>query len=169
MTILAKLQLGVFERILTPLVISDNLSSTHSQLSQQDKELLDRFKMLSLSRMQAYGLVSTTIFVSTVINAFRQRSNFYAAAVYLSKSNACMMVSSPCALFSPSESVTSFVQRVTDNRPSQILWNQAIYQTVLFGKLLQIIFFGELRLIEVEVSFSLSQHPTCSAQEALDG
>ncbi|GAA5965387.1 hypothetical protein JCM3765_004880 [Sporobolomyces pararoseus] len=72
--------------------------------------------------MQAYGLVSTTIFVSTVINAFRQRSNFYAAAVYLSKSNACMM----------------------------ILWNQAIYQTVLFGKLLQIIFFGELRLIEVE-------------------
>ncbi|GAA5894216.1 E3 ubiquitin-protein ligase HRD1 [Sporobolomyces salmoneus] len=78
--------------------------------------------MLSLSRLQAYGLVSTTIFVSTVINAFRQRSNFYAAAVYLSKSNACMM----------------------------ILWNQAIYQTVLFGKLLQVIFLGDLRLIEVE-------------------
>ncbi|GAA5882481.1 hypothetical protein JCM16303_001758 [Sporobolomyces ruberrimus] len=78
--------------------------------------------MVSLSRMQAYGLVSTTIFVSTVINAFRQRSNFYAAAVYLSKSNACMM----------------------------ILWNQAIYQIVLFGKVLQVIFLGELRLIEVE-------------------
>ncbi|GAA6016669.1 hypothetical protein JCM11491_000201 [Sporobolomyces phaffii] len=78
--------------------------------------------MVTLSRMQAYGLISTTVFVSTVINAFRQRSNFYAAAVYLSKSNACMM----------------------------ILWNQAIYQTVLFGKLLQLIFLGQLRLIEVE-------------------
>ncbi|GAA5940902.1 uncharacterized protein JCM15063_000914 [Sporobolomyces koalae] len=78
--------------------------------------------MVSLSRMQAYGAISTAVFASTVINAFRQRSNFYAAAVYLSKSNACMM----------------------------ILWNQAIYQTVLFGKLLQLIFLGELRLIEVE-------------------
>jgi hypothetical protein len=34
---------------------------------------------------------------------------------------------------------------------SQILWNQAIYQTVLVGKLMQAIFFGELRMIEVEV------------------
>jgi hypothetical protein len=39
-----------------------------------------------------YGLISTAAFTWTVVNAFRQRSNFYAAAVYLSKSNACMMV-----------------------------------------------------------------------------
>ncbi|GAA6001327.1 hypothetical protein JCM10207_006610 [Rhodosporidiobolus poonsookiae] len=77
---------------------------------------------MRLSRLSLYGLVSTTLFVSTVVNAFRGRSNFYAAAVYLSKSNACMM----------------------------ILWNQGIYQTLLFGKLLQAVFLGELRLIEVE-------------------
>ncbi|ORY89354.1 hypothetical protein BCR35DRAFT_300503 [Leucosporidium creatinivorum] len=75
-----------------------------------------------LSRLQLYGIVSSTCFVWAVVNAFRVRSNFYSAAVYLSKSNACMM----------------------------ILWNQGIYQTVLFGKLMQAIFFGELRMIEVE-------------------
>ncbi|GAA5900819.1 hypothetical protein JCM5296_002192 [Sporobolomyces johnsonii] len=77
---------------------------------------------MAATRLQLYGVVSTALFVWTVLNAFRQRSNLYAAAVYLSKSNACMM----------------------------ILWNQAIYQTVLFGKFLQAVFFGELRLIEVE-------------------
>ncbi|KAK4053969.1 E3 ubiquitin-protein ligase hrd1 [Microbotryomycetes sp. JL221] len=75
-----------------------------------------------LSRLQLYGLASTVCFVSAIINAFRVRSNFYSAAVYLSKSNACMM----------------------------IMWNQGIYQTVLLGKLVQLIFFGELRMIEVE-------------------
>lgn len=73
--------------------------------------------MLSLSRVQAYGLVSTTVFVSTVINAFRQRSNFYAAAVYLSKSNACMMVSTQHVLLRSGcrtgEGVTSVDQRVS--------------------------------------------------------
>ncbi|SCV71941.1 BQ2448_4635 [Microbotryum intermedium] len=78
--------------------------------------------LMQLSRLQLYGLGSTVVFFYTVIHAFRQRSNFYAAAVYLSHSNACVM----------------------------ILWNQAIYQFVLLGKLLQKIFFGPLRLIEVE-------------------
>ncbi|GAA5984843.1 hypothetical protein JCM11641_005435 [Rhodosporidiobolus odoratus] len=77
---------------------------------------------MRLSRLSAYGLFSTTLFLWTILNAFRQRSNFYAAAVYLAKSNACMM----------------------------ILWNQAIYQTVLLGKVVQAIFLGELRLIEIE-------------------
>ena len=35
----------------------------------------------------------------------------------------------------------------------QILWNQVIYQTVLFGKIMQAVFFGPLRLIEIEVSW----------------
>ncbi|GAA5940062.1 hypothetical protein JCM10213_004929 [Rhodosporidiobolus nylandii] len=77
---------------------------------------------MRLSRLSLYGLVSTTLFVWTVVNAFRQRSNFYSAAVYLSKSNASLM----------------------------ILWNQGIFQTVLLGKFLQAVFLGELRLIEVE-------------------
>ncbi|BGP32312.1 E3 ubiquitin-protein ligase hrd1 [Rhodotorula toruloides] len=78
--------------------------------------------MVRGGRLALYGAVSTLLAVWTVLNAFRQRSNFYAAAVYLSKSNACMM----------------------------ILWNQGIFQTVMFGKLLQAVFLGELRLIEVE-------------------
>lgn len=48
---------------------------------------------LRTSNLHAYGVVSTTLSFWTLVNAFRQRSNFYAAAVYLSKSNACMMVS----------------------------------------------------------------------------
>lgn len=34
----------------------------------------------------------------------------------------------------------------------QIIWQQAIYMTVLFGKLMQAIFFGDLRMIEREAS-----------------
>ncbi|KPV74675.1 uncharacterized protein RHOBADRAFT_36590 [Rhodotorula graminis WP1] len=75
-----------------------------------------------VGRIATWGLVSTALALGTVLSAFRQRSNFYSAAVYLSKSNACMM----------------------------ILWNQALFHTVLFGKVLQAIFFGELRLVEVE-------------------
>ncbi|GAA5996522.1 uncharacterized protein JCM10292_003027 [Rhodotorula paludigena] len=75
-----------------------------------------------VGRLAAWGAGSTVLAAWTVLSAFRQRSNFYAAAVYLSKSNACMM----------------------------ILWNQALFHTVLFGKALQAIFFGELRLIETE-------------------
>lgn len=108
--------------------------------------------MISLSRLQVYGLLSTTLFISTIVNAFRQRSNFYAAAVYLSKSNACVMVSSyfltlPSLMMNGSLLINVFLCLIT-----QILWNQGIYQTVLMGKLLQTIFLGELRLIEVEVS-----------------
>lgn len=47
------------------------------------------------SNLQLYGVLSTVVFLATVLNAFRQRSNFYAAAVYLSKSSACTMVSLP--------------------------------------------------------------------------
>lgn len=43
---------------------------------------------------------------------------------------------------------------ILDDR--QVLWNQGIYLTTLFGKLLQAIFFGELRPHEVEVRFNLS-------------
>lgn len=52
--------------------------------------MMDR---LRLNRLQLYGVVSSTCFAWAIINAFRVRSNFYSAAVYLSKSNACMMVS----------------------------------------------------------------------------
>ncbi|GAA5984220.1 hypothetical protein JCM10908_006098 [Rhodotorula pacifica] len=73
-------------------------------------------------RLLLWGLASTLLAIGTVVHALRTRSNFYAAAVYLAKSNACMM----------------------------ILWNQGIFQTVMLGKALQAVFLGDLRLIEVE-------------------
>lgn len=101
--------------------------------------------MVRGGRLALYGAVSTVLAVWTVLNAFRQRSNFYAAAVYLSKSNACMMVR-PLPL-SPHDPT----RRVLTLHARQILWNQGIFQTVMLGKLLQAVFLGELRLIEVEV------------------
>lgn len=46
-------------------------------------------------RLAAYGGLSTAAAAYVVLSAFRQRSNFFAAAVYLSKSNASMMVRVP--------------------------------------------------------------------------
>ena len=80
----------------------------------------------------------------SVLHAFRERSNFYSAAVYLSKSNASLMVR---ARLQPVR--TGWLTALAT---LQILWNQGIYQTILFGKVVQWIFFGELRIIEVEVS-----------------
>lgn len=118
--------------------------------------------MVRGGRLAVYGAVSTALAVWTVLNAFRQRSNFYAAAVYLSKSNACMMAS-PLSL-SPHDPT----RRVLTTCARQILWNQGIFQTVLFGKLLQAVFLGELRLIEVEVSI-LSQLHLGGASELIRG
>ena len=43
-------------------------------------------------RLAAYGSLSCAAAAYVVFSAFRLRSNFFAAAVYLSKSNASMMV-----------------------------------------------------------------------------
>lgn len=43
-------------------------------------------------RLAAYGGLSCLLAGYVVLSSFRQRSNFFSAAVYLSKSNACMMV-----------------------------------------------------------------------------
>ncbi|EGG00751.1 uncharacterized protein MELLADRAFT_93052 [Melampsora larici-populina 98AG31] len=72
-------------------------------------------------RLAVYGAASTLFATSAILSAFRQRSNFYSASVYLSKSNACMM----------------------------ILCNFGIFCTVILSKVLQSIFFGNLRSIEI--------------------
>ena len=46
----------------------------------------------AMVRLAAYGAGSSLLAGYVVLSAFRQRSNFFSAAVYLSKSNACMMV-----------------------------------------------------------------------------
>nr|CAG8520667.1 3073_t:CDS:10 [Entrophospora candida]CAG8530555.1 15547_t:CDS:10 [Entrophospora candida] len=73
-------------------------------------------------RLAAYGGLSTLLFVTTIAISFLLRSNFYAACIYLSKSSACMM----------------------------ILMNMGFFLTIIFGKILQTIFFGRLRVVEIE-------------------
>jgi len=77
--------------------------------------------MLTIS-LVPYALISTSLAAWVVLLAFQQRSNFFSAAVYLSKSNACML----------------------------ILWNFGIFIALMMGKLVQKLFFGSLRLIELE-------------------
>ncbi|CAG8463601.1 1675_t:CDS:10 [Acaulospora morrowiae] len=89
-------------------------------------------------RLAVYGGVSTFLSLSIVAAAFRQRSNFYAACIYLSKSSACMM----------------------------ILMNMGFFLTIIFGQLLQTIFFGRLRAVEIEHLYERSWYAvteTCLA------
>ncbi|CAG8725109.1 31545_t:CDS:10, partial [Racocetra persica] len=70
--------------------------------------------------------------------AFRQRSNFFAACIYLSKSSACMM----------------------------ILMNMGFFLTIVLGQILQTIFFGRLRAVEIEHLYERSWYAvteTCLA------
>ncbi|PWN51615.1 hypothetical protein IE53DRAFT_313614, partial [Violaceomyces palustris] len=73
-------------------------------------------------RVAAYGLASTAAAAGVVVRAFRERSNFYAATVWLGRSNGCMLV----------------------------LLNFALFVTLMLGKVFQQIFFGRLRAVEVE-------------------
>ncbi|KAG0199811.1 E3 ubiquitin-protein ligase hrd1 [Mortierella sp. GBA30] len=75
-----------------------------------------------MARLAVYGAISTVLAGGVIASAFAQRSNFYAACIYLYKSNACMM----------------------------ILLNLGLFLTIIAGQLVQIIFFGNLRTLEVE-------------------
>lgn len=46
-----------------------------------------------MARLAVYGAISVALAGGVIASAFAQRSNFYAACVYLFQSNACMMVS----------------------------------------------------------------------------
>lgn len=73
-------------------------------------------------KVAAYGVISILSAFAVVLSAFRQRSNFYSAAVMLGRSNGCMMV----------------------------LFNFGLFLTLCFGKVCQKIFFGPLRAVEIE-------------------
>lgn len=45
-------------------------------------------------RLALYGGVSTLLATAVIVEAFRQRSNFYTACIFLAKSSACMLVRS---------------------------------------------------------------------------
>ncbi|KAK6540530.1 E3 ubiquitin-protein ligase hrd1 [Orbilia ellipsospora] len=73
-------------------------------------------------RLAAYGTISTLMASGVVLHAFNQRANFYSACVHLAQSNFCLMV----------------------------LTNFSFFMTLMFGKMVQKIFYGPLRPTEVE-------------------
>ena len=81
---------------------------------------------ITTERVTLYGLASCFAALAVIFRAFRERSNFYAATVWLGRSNGCMLV----------------------------LLNFGLFTTLVFGKAVQKVFFGELRAVEIEVSIS---------------
>ncbi|KAI5123985.1 hypothetical protein M0805_006396 [Coniferiporia weirii] len=73
-------------------------------------------------RVLLYGVFSVGVVLAVVANALKKHSNFYSVAVYLSKSNGTVVV----------------------------LANFGVLLAILFGRLLQQVFFGPLRAMEVE-------------------
>ncbi len=77
-------------------------------------------------RFAAYGLTSTFLSIAFIFHAFYIRDfHFFAASVHLTRS--------PISTF--------------------VLLNWGLYEAIVFVKITQSFFFGELRVIEVEVSF----------------
>ncbi|KAI9463689.1 hypothetical protein BJY52DRAFT_1404767 [Lactarius psammicola] len=74
-----------------------------------------------------YSFASTLAVSATIINALQNQSNFYSVAVYLSKSGASVLV----------------------------LANFGLLLALMCGRLVQQIFFGSLRAVEVEVGLRL--------------
>ncbi|TDL24187.1 hypothetical protein BD410DRAFT_111888 [Rickenella mellea] len=73
-------------------------------------------------RVFVYSIISSAALLAVIANALRNHSNFYAVAVFLSKSNGTVLV----------------------------LANFCFVITIILGRLLQQIFFGPLRSQEVE-------------------
>ena len=77
---------------------------------------------LRTGRMAAYGSASTLAATAVVIGALRSRSNFYSAAVMMGRSNGGMLV----------------------------LLNFGVFLSLTFGRVMQKVFFGPLRQVELE-------------------
>lgn len=75
-------------------------------------------------RLTIYSVFSAGAVLAVIASALRRHSNFYSVAVFLSKSNGAVF----------------------------ILANFAALAALIVGKMLQQVFFGPLRTIEVEVS-----------------
>ncbi|GAA96959.1 uncharacterized protein L969DRAFT_79208 [Mixia osmundae IAM 14324] len=73
-------------------------------------------------RLLAYGAFSGLLTSYIIFSAFRTRSNFYSAAVFLGQSHASIL----------------------------ILWNFGLFFAIMLAKLVQAVFFGTLRSIELE-------------------
>lgn len=71
---------------------SDGQNKRIKQHKQGQERLHQDQVMLSTFRLAPYAAISLSLTAWVVLLALQQRANFYAAAVYLSKSNACMLV-----------------------------------------------------------------------------
>ncbi|KAJ2899423.1 E3 ubiquitin-protein ligase hrd1 [Coemansia aciculifera] len=92
----------------------------------------------TVPRLVVYGVATTVLTVGVVASAFTLHDYFYTGCVLLSQSGTAMM----------------------------ILANMGLLLTILLGKLLVLIFFGQLRVIEVERLYEqgwLSVTETCLA------
>ncbi|EJT97359.1 hypothetical protein DACRYDRAFT_59184 [Dacryopinax primogenitus] len=78
--------------------------------------------LASANRLATYGLLSLLLALSAVAHAWRQYANFYSAAVFLSRSAGSVLA----------------------------LANLGFFCTLVFGRVMQTIFFGPLRPSEVE-------------------
>jgi E3 ubiquitin-protein ligase synoviolin len=100
-------------------------------------------------RVSLYTFASTLAVSATVVNALQNQSNFYSVAVYLSKSGASVLVASSCVL-SLQENLPSFFP--------QVLANFSLLLALMCGRLVQQLFFGSLRVVEVEVGLEVFSH-----------
>jgi hypothetical protein len=67
-------------------------------------------------RLAVYGSVSSILAIGVVLSAMLQRSNFYAACIYLSKSSACMMVNIRTKVRNQNvDSIIDFIKHGLDN------------------------------------------------------
>jgi hypothetical protein len=93
-------------------------------------------------RFLLYTLLSTLAVSTAIGNALRTHSNFYSVAIYLSKSNRSVLVSQR----SSGRVLTWDLSLLL-----QILANFGFILVLLCGRVVQQIFFGALRPLEVEV------------------
>ncbi|KTW28472.1 hypothetical protein T552_01732 [Pneumocystis carinii B80] len=73
-------------------------------------------------KLVIYGASSTIATGIVILSAFLNRSNFYASCIYMTESSACLIV----------------------------LMNMGLFLATIIGKVIQRIFFGPLRAIEIE-------------------
>lgn len=99
-----------------------------------------------MRRLVAYGLLSTGLTGSVIVNAVRSRPNFFAAAVALGKSSGSLMVSHHVL-------GGGKLPKAPPIADTQVLGNFVLFLAILAGIAFKRVFFGTLRQIEYEHMF----------------
>lgn len=102
-------------------------------------------------RLLLYTLSSTVAVSAVIANALRIHSNFYSITVYLSKSGHSVLV----------RQFIKLCAWCLLTKLCQVLANFCILIFLVCGRILQHVFFGSLRPLEVEVRCSRSISTVC--------